>query len=216
MYIAAVRMAAEFGCDLIGIQYQQGLKDLAPASDLAEGAAQQPRAPAGLPSRRPGKSCSPARRWSTSTRWTRAPAWTRWSPTGCGRRMGLDPATTLHDLRWGEHYQGGGSRRFRVGVDDLGRRPGLALRRRLRRRGKRAPAADVLSPRRRHPQGGLASRATSSGAGCSSMDGRLHADLGRATRRRAARRRRPSAAGRRPPRNGRSCTPSCTASAATR
>ena len=32
MYIAAVRIADEFGCDAIGIQYQQGLKDLAPAS----------------------------------------------------------------------------------------------------------------------------------------------------------------------------------------
>ena len=37
MYIAAMRIADEFGCDAIGIQYQQGLKDLAPASDLAEG-----------------------------------------------------------------------------------------------------------------------------------------------------------------------------------
>jgi hypothetical protein len=37
MYIAAVRLADDFGCDLIGIQYQQGLKDLLPASDLAEG-----------------------------------------------------------------------------------------------------------------------------------------------------------------------------------
>ena len=37
MYIAAVRIAAEFGCATIGIQYQQGLKDLAPASDLVEG-----------------------------------------------------------------------------------------------------------------------------------------------------------------------------------
>jgi hypothetical protein len=37
MYIAAVRMADDFGCDLIGIQYQQGLKDLLPASDLVEG-----------------------------------------------------------------------------------------------------------------------------------------------------------------------------------
>ncbi len=38
MYIAAVRLADDFGCDLIGIQYQQGLKDLLPASDLVEGA----------------------------------------------------------------------------------------------------------------------------------------------------------------------------------
>ena len=37
MYIAAVRIAKEFGCDAIGIQYQQGLKDMVPASDLAEG-----------------------------------------------------------------------------------------------------------------------------------------------------------------------------------
>jgi len=37
MYIAAVRIADDFGCDLIGIQYQQGLKDMLPASDLVEG-----------------------------------------------------------------------------------------------------------------------------------------------------------------------------------
>ncbi|AWI09227.1 fucose isomerase [Ereboglobus luteus] len=37
MYIAACRIADEFGCEAIGIQYQQGLKDLIPASDLVEG-----------------------------------------------------------------------------------------------------------------------------------------------------------------------------------
>ena len=37
MYIAALRIADDFGCAGIGIQYQQGLKDLVPASDLAEG-----------------------------------------------------------------------------------------------------------------------------------------------------------------------------------
>jgi hypothetical protein len=36
-YIAAVRLADDFGCHCIGIQYQQGLKDLLPASDLVEG-----------------------------------------------------------------------------------------------------------------------------------------------------------------------------------
>lgn len=36
-YIAAVRIADEFGAETIGIQYQQGLKDLLPASDLVEG-----------------------------------------------------------------------------------------------------------------------------------------------------------------------------------
>ena len=37
MYVAALRIADDFGCDCIGIQYQQGLKDLMPASDLVEG-----------------------------------------------------------------------------------------------------------------------------------------------------------------------------------
>ena len=37
MYIAACRIGDAFGCDAIGIQYQQGLKDLCPASDLVEG-----------------------------------------------------------------------------------------------------------------------------------------------------------------------------------
>jgi cell division FtsZ-interacting protein ZapD len=36
MYVAALRIAERFGCDAIGIQYQQGLKDMAPASDLVE------------------------------------------------------------------------------------------------------------------------------------------------------------------------------------
>jgi len=37
MYVAALRLADRSGCDTIGIQYQQGLKDLLPASDLVEG-----------------------------------------------------------------------------------------------------------------------------------------------------------------------------------
>ena len=37
MYIAAMRIADDFGCHTIGIQYQLGLKDLLPASDLVEG-----------------------------------------------------------------------------------------------------------------------------------------------------------------------------------
>ncbi len=37
LYIAAARIADRFGTSFFGIQYQQGLKDLLPASDLAEG-----------------------------------------------------------------------------------------------------------------------------------------------------------------------------------
>ena len=37
MYVAAARLADEFGCAAIGIQYQLGLKDMCAASDLVEG-----------------------------------------------------------------------------------------------------------------------------------------------------------------------------------
>jgi hypothetical protein len=37
MYAAAARMNDRFGCDVLGIQYQLGLADVLPASDLAEG-----------------------------------------------------------------------------------------------------------------------------------------------------------------------------------
>jgi len=37
MYVATLRIADRFGCNCVGIQYQQGLKDLLPASDLVEG-----------------------------------------------------------------------------------------------------------------------------------------------------------------------------------
>ncbi len=63
MYIAALRIADEFGCDAIGIQYQQGLKDLAPASDLAEGLLNNVRA----------SSCARAR-WPRTLCRTRAAA----------------------------------------------------------------------------------------------------------------------------------------------
>ena len=106
MYIAALRIADEFGCDAIGIQYQQGLKDLAPASDLVEGLLNNAeRPPAFSKDGRelyPGKplphfnevdECVGLDSLITNRIWT---------------AMGLDPATTLHDVRWGEHYKGNG------------------------------------------------------------------------------------------------------------
>jgi hypothetical protein len=45
MYIATLRIADRFGCDCVGIQYQQGLKDLLPASDLVEGMLNDSRRP---------------------------------------------------------------------------------------------------------------------------------------------------------------------------
>jgi hypothetical protein len=105
MYIAALRMADDFGLDAVGIQYQQGLKDVVPASDLAEGLLNNADRP-------PVRSRDGARvlyegvplphfnevdegvavdSLVTNRVWT---------------AMGLDPATTLHDVRWGEEYDG--------------------------------------------------------------------------------------------------------------
>jgi hypothetical protein len=103
MYIAAVRMAADFGCAAIGIQYQQGLKDLVPASDLAEGLLNNVERPpvwddttgeelyAGRPLphfNEVDEGCA-VDALVTNLIWT---------------AMGLDPATTLHDVRWGDWY----------------------------------------------------------------------------------------------------------------
>jgi hypothetical protein len=104
MYIAAVRMAKEFGCDAIGIQYQQGLKDMAPASDLVEGllnntdrppvydeAGNELYAGGPLPHFNEVDECAGLDALVTNRCWT---------------ALKLDPATTLHDVRWGEHYSG--------------------------------------------------------------------------------------------------------------
>ena len=100
MYIAALRIADDFGCDAIGIQYQQGLKDLAPASDLAEGLLNNVDRPpvraAGngrvlyegraLPHFNEVDECAGLDALVTNRVWT---------------RLGFDPETTLHDLRYG-------------------------------------------------------------------------------------------------------------------
>ena len=103
MYIAAVRIADDFGCDLIGIQYQQGLKDLLPASDLAEGllnnterppvfsrdGARELYAGAPLPHFNEVDECAGLDALVTNRVWT---------------RLGYDSENTLHDLRWGDPY----------------------------------------------------------------------------------------------------------------
>ena len=110
MYIAALRIADEFGCDAIGIQYQQGLKDLVPASDLVEGLLNNVDRPpaygrdgrelyAGrpLPHFNEVDECAGLDAIVTNRVWT---------------AMGLDPATTLHDVRWGEQYTADGIDEF--------------------------------------------------------------------------------------------------------
>ncbi|CAF5188576.1 unnamed protein product [Rotaria magnacalcarata] len=105
MYIAAVRLANDFGCDLIGIQYQQGLKDLVPASDLAEGLLNNVDRPpvkdrtnnnilfenAAIPHFNEVDECAGVDAFITNRVWN---------------RLGYAPETTLHDVRYGEDYNG--------------------------------------------------------------------------------------------------------------
>ena len=106
MYIAAVRIADEFGCSTIGIQYQQGLKDLAPASDLVEGLLNNVVRPPvkhettgeilfpneALPHFNEVDECAGLDGLVTYKLW---------------KEFGFAPENTLHDLRWGRHYKGG-------------------------------------------------------------------------------------------------------------
>jgi L-fucose isomerase-like protein len=108
MYIAAVRLADEFGCSTIGIQYQQGLKDLAPASDLVEGLLNNCDRPPvrhetsgkvlfdgeALPHFNEVDECAGLDGLVTYRLW---------------RKLGMPPENTLHDLRWGRHYRGPGT-----------------------------------------------------------------------------------------------------------
>ena len=48
MYIAALRIADDYGLDAVGIQYQQGLKDQSRSIRPRGGAAQQRRASCGV------------------------------------------------------------------------------------------------------------------------------------------------------------------------
>ncbi len=100
MYIAAVRIAHEFGCDTIGIQYQQGLKDIAPASDLVEGLLNNVDRPPvydestgaelfvghALPHFNEVDECAGLDALITNRLWN---------------ILKFAPETTLHDVRWG-------------------------------------------------------------------------------------------------------------------
>ena len=105
MYVAAVRMADRFGCDAVGIQYQLGLRDSVPASDLVEGLLNNPERPPvrhaesgkvlyeglALPHFNEVDECAGIDALVTNRVWT---------------ALGFEPSTTLHDLRWGQEYGG--------------------------------------------------------------------------------------------------------------
>jgi hypothetical protein len=106
MYIAAVRIAKEFGCDAVGIQYQQGLKDMTPASDLAEGLLNNAERPPVFAegAREELYAGGPLVHFNEVDECAGVDALVT---NRCWSALGLDPSTTLHDVRWGEHYKGG-------------------------------------------------------------------------------------------------------------
>src|SRR5690606_22650407 len=102
MYIAAVRLADESGRDTIGLQYQQGLKDLVAASDLVEGLLKNTDRPpvyndrgielypgVALPHFNEVDECAGIDGYITYHLWN---------------KLGLNGDNTLHDLRWGEDF----------------------------------------------------------------------------------------------------------------
>ncbi len=105
MYIAAVRIACDFGCDLIGIQYQQGLKDMAPASDLAEGMLNNADHPPVF-AEGSSKELYPGGPLPHFNEVDECAGVDALVTNRCWNALGLDPSTTLHDVRWGEHYKG--------------------------------------------------------------------------------------------------------------
>jgi L-fucose isomerase-like protein len=107
MYIAAVRIAGEFGCDAVGIQYQQGLKDMTPASDLAEGLLNNADRPPVFAegTREELYAGGPLAHFNEVDECAGVDALVT---NRCWKALGLDPSTTLHDVRWGEQYKGDG------------------------------------------------------------------------------------------------------------
>jgi hypothetical protein len=104
MYIAAVRLAHAFGCDAIGIQYQLGLKDMTTASDLAEGLLNNVERPA-VHHRETGQPLFAGKAVPHFNEVDEGAGVDALVTNRVWTAMGLDPATTLHDVRWGRHYK---------------------------------------------------------------------------------------------------------------
>jgi L-fucose isomerase-like protein len=103
LYTSAVRIADTFGCDAIGIQYQQGLKDMAPASDLAEGLLNNVERPP-VRARDGGQELFAGRPVPHFNEVDEGAAVDALVTNRVWTELGLDPATTLHDVRWGAPY----------------------------------------------------------------------------------------------------------------
>jgi L-fucose isomerase-like protein len=174
MYIATLRMSDDFGLDAVGIQYQQGLKDTVPASDLAEGLLNNVDRPPVL-SRDGARELYAGRPLPHFNEVDEGVAVDSLITNRVWTAMGLDPATTLHDIRWGEDFDG----RFVWVFEISGAVPAS-------HHGGYDKSWSMRQPAMYFPLGG----GTLSGVSRSGeivwsrvfiMDGVLHVDIGRAT-----------------------------------
>jgi hypothetical protein len=101
MYVAAVRIADDFGCHTIGIQYQQGLKDLLPASDLVEGILNNVDRPP-VRSRDGGRVLFEGEAIPHFNEVDECSGLDALLTSRVHKAMGQPVETTLHDLRWGD------------------------------------------------------------------------------------------------------------------
>jgi len=109
-YIAACRLADEFGCESIGIQYQQGLKDLLPASDLVEGTLNSTDRPP--VKNAAGKLIRPGRPIVHFNEVDECAGLDGLFTNRVHAALGQPVATTLHDLRWGDWDQSGTTKEY--------------------------------------------------------------------------------------------------------
>jgi L-fucose isomerase-like protein len=105
MYVAAVRMADKFCCDAIGIQYQQGLKDLLPASDLVEGLLNNSDRPPILDTE--GREIKPGQPIIHFNEVDECSGLDALLTNRVQSALGLPVETTLHDVRWGDEDRDG-------------------------------------------------------------------------------------------------------------
>ena len=179
MYIAAMRMADAFGCDLIGIQYQQGLKDMTPASDLAEGLFNNVERP---PVYHPitGAELYPGQALPHFNEVDEGAGVDALVTNRVWTALGLDPSTTLHDIRWGRQYRSEGFDEFVWVFEISGAAPASHFV------DGYAGAVSERQPPMYFPLGGGTLKGVSKPgqivwSRVFVMDGQIHADLGRGT-----------------------------------
>ncbi|MFX4272640.1 hypothetical protein ACQBAR_05610 [Propionibacteriaceae bacterium Y1685] len=105
MYVAALRLSDDHGLDAVGIQYQLGMKNSCPASDLVEGLLNNVDRPPVL-SRDGSRELFGGVALPHFNEVDEGVAVDALVTNRIWTAMGLDPATTLHDVRWGEEYDG--------------------------------------------------------------------------------------------------------------